>query len=73
MQCVRNSIIWLCAGRHEDTFAEVAVKMEAKTSELPQLLYEARVLRLLSGGGKKLLCCSVSQLAACVHSGPAAT
>lgn len=39
------------AGQDRHTGAEVAVKFEPANTKQPQLLYEAKVLRLLSGGG----------------------
>jgi hypothetical protein len=40
-----------CAGRHVETKEECAVKLEPGSSKHPQLVYEAKVLKLLAGGG----------------------
>lgn len=40
----------LCAGRHVETKEEFAVKLEPGSAKHPQLIYEAKVLKLLAGG-----------------------
>lgn len=40
----------VCAAHHRDTHEEVAVKLEPVDTRHPQVIYEAKVLKLLAGG-----------------------
>lgn len=40
----------MCPAHHRDTHEEVAVKLEPIDTRHPQVIYEAKVLKLLAGG-----------------------